>query len=54
MEFWYGANPLGDAVTETPFRIEDGYFHVPEGAGLGITMREDVLRRYAVPGWWDA
>ena len=51
MEYWYGANPLGNAILETPFRIEDGYFHLPEGPGLGITLREDLLREFISPGW---
>jgi D-arabinonate dehydratase/D-galactarolactone cycloisomerase len=48
MEFWYGANPLGDAIIRTPFRIEQGYFHIPEGAGLGIEIDEQALRQYAI------
>ena len=48
MEFWYGANPLGDAIIRTPFRIEQGYFWLPDGPGLGIDIDEDALRRYAV------
>lgn len=48
MEFWYGANPLGDPIQRAPFRVEDGYFWVPEGPGLGIEIDEEALRRYAV------
>jgi D-galactarolactone cycloisomerase len=48
MEFWYGGNPLGAAVQEEPFRIEDGYFWVPEAPGLGIEVNETALREYAV------
>jgi len=48
MEFWYGANPLGGAILRSPFRIEHGYFWVPEGPGLGITINEEALQRYAI------
>jgi D-arabinonate dehydratase/D-galactarolactone cycloisomerase len=48
MEFWYGANPLGEALQATPFRIEDGYFWVPDDPGLGIEIDEAALRRWAV------
>jgi D-arabinonate dehydratase/D-galactarolactone cycloisomerase len=48
MEFWYGANPIGDAILRKPFRVENGYFWVPEGPGLGIEIEEDALRKYAV------
>lgn len=30
--------------------IRDGYITVPEGPGLGVTLNEDVARRYARPG----
>jgi D-arabinonate dehydratase/D-galactarolactone cycloisomerase len=46
MEFWYGGNPLGEAVQQEPFRIEDGYFWVPEAPGLGVEMNEAALRAY--------
>jgi L-alanine-DL-glutamate epimerase-like enolase superfamily enzyme len=46
MEFWYGANPLGAALQGTPFRIEDGYFHVPDGPGLGVDINEEQIRAW--------
>lgn len=51
MEFWYGANPLGNQVIEEGLRIVDGYLRLPEGPGLGIHVREDVVRRFVVEGW---
>lgn len=48
MEFWYGANPLGAPIMAAPFRVEEGYFWVPEGPGLGIEINEEALRRYAI------
>jgi len=48
MEYWYGANPLGNAILKTPFRVENGYFYVPQEPGLGIEIDEEKLRRYAI------
>ncbi|MBK8023121.1 MAG: mandelate racemase/muconate lactonizing enzyme family protein [Chloroflexi bacterium] len=48
MEYWYGTNPLGNAILKSPFRVEDGFFHVPQGPGLGIEIDEDRLRAYTV------
>jgi D-galactarolactone cycloisomerase len=48
MEFWYAANPIGNAVIRQPLRIENGYFHVPEGTGLGIEIDEDALRKFSI------
>lgn len=48
MEFWYGANPLGSPILKTPFRVEQGYFWVPDGPGLGIDIDEEALRRHAI------
>ena len=48
MEYWYGANPIGNAILREPLRIQDGCLHVPDGAGLGIDINEDALLQYAV------
>lgn len=48
MEYWYGANPIGNAIINTPFQIENGYFYVPQGPGLGIEINEDKLRPYMI------
>jgi len=48
MEFWYGENPLGNALLETPLQLEDGYLWVPDGPGLGIEIDEAKLRRWDV------
>jgi D-arabinonate dehydratase/D-galactarolactone cycloisomerase len=48
MEYWYGANPLGNAILNAPLRIEEGYFWLPEGPGLGIDINEEALRQHAV------
>jgi len=38
-------------LLETPFRIEDGFAHVPAGSGLGLAISPEALARYKVkPG----
>lgn len=48
MEYWYGNNPIGSAILKTPFTVDAGYFHVPDGPGLGIDVDEEKLRRFAI------
>ena len=48
MEFWFGANPIGDAIAREPLKLVDGYLHVPMGPGLGIEIDEEKLRQYEV------
>jgi L-alanine-DL-glutamate epimerase-like enolase superfamily enzyme len=46
-----GANPLLHDLVEEPFPVEDGMIAVPDRPGLGITVREDFLRKHTVsPG----
>lgn len=35
-------------LVEPEFRIENGAVAVPQGAGLGVTLKEDVVRKYRV------
>jgi D-arabinonate dehydratase/D-galactarolactone cycloisomerase len=42
-EYWIGDNPIGDRILESPLRLENGYLETPNGPGLGIAIREDVL-----------
>ena len=37
------ASPLGDMID-----VSDGYMRVPSGAGLGLTVNDDVLAKYRV------
>lgn len=41
-------NPMQDDLVEDPFRHQEGFMHRPEGPGLGIKVREDVVDRYRV------
>ena len=42
---WWSSIVTGDAA-----HIENGYLPVPEGAGLGIELDEDVVKAHLVPG----
>jgi L-alanine-DL-glutamate epimerase-like enolase superfamily enzyme len=47
-EFTVSASPLARDLLTEPFRLEsDGTVRVPQLPGLGVTLDEDVLRRYA-------
>jgi D-arabinonate dehydratase/D-galactarolactone cycloisomerase len=43
-------NPLRRAVVRTPPEFRDGRLYPPDGDGLGVTLDEDTLDRYTVPG----
>ncbi len=40
-----------EGILGEPFRIEEGYVRVPSGPGLGIEVREDVLREIGSEDW---
>lgn len=48
MEFDVYENPFRDEITPARFELQDGYFPVPTGPGLGIEIDEDVVRKYVV------
>jgi D-arabinonate dehydratase/D-galactarolactone cycloisomerase len=48
-EYWIGNNPIGNAILETPLRMENGFMELPSGPGLGIAIKEDALLRFAAP-----
>lgn len=48
-EYWIGNNPIGNAILEKPLNVENGFMDVPAEPGLGITIREDALLRFAAP-----
>ena len=49
MEYWFGQNPLGDAILLEPaLAVVDGHLPVPQGPGLGISINEDAVRALAV------
>lgn len=48
LEYSLGANPMLHALVEEKFVAEDGAICIPDRPGLGITVRQDVLRAHAV------
>ena len=47
MEYWAGSNPF-TMIQKNAFKVEQGYFWVPEGPGLGIEINEELLKNYVV------
>jgi len=47
IEFDRNPNALRDDLLREPIRLVDGHVPVPQGPGLGITIDEAVLERYA-------
>ena len=47
IEFDRKHNPLRDDLLEESFRLDAGRLPVPQGAGLGVTVREDIIAQYA-------
>ena len=48
LEYSVGANPMIHDLVEERFAVEDGQLAIPDRPGLGITVREDFVRRHAV------
>lgn len=48
IEYSLGANPMLHDLVEEDFLVRDGLIEIPNRAGLGITVREDVLRDFTV------
>jgi len=48
LEYDCNPNPLRDELLVENFRLEDHMVRVPQGPGLGIEIRSDVLDRYTV------
>ena len=41
----FNAGPLHAELFEEPITVVDGYITPPTGPGLGLVLREDVVRR---------
>lgn len=48
-EYWIGDNPIGNAVLDEPFAPVDGYLTTPQGPGLAIAIKEDLLLSHRAP-----
>jgi len=40
---------LEASIFKEPLKFEKGYFHLPQGPGLGVEIDEEVLKRYCLP-----
>ena len=47
LEYSLGANPLLHDLVHEKFTVVDGQLEIPDRPGLGITVDEDFVRRYA-------
>jgi len=47
LEYSLGHNPMLHELIEEAFPVENGAVRIPDRPGLGITVREDFLERYA-------
>jgi L-alanine-DL-glutamate epimerase-like enolase superfamily enzyme len=48
LEYSLGANPLLHELAQEKFSVKDGMVEIPERPGLGITINQDFVDRYAV------
>ena len=48
LEYSLGANPMLHDIIEEKVTVDGGMIDIPDRPGLGITIREDVLRSHAV------
>jgi galactonate dehydratase len=46
-EYFVNYTEPGNAILENPFEMFDGCFKLPTAPGLGITINEDALKRFA-------
>ena len=47
-EFCMADSPLRHELTHESFPLDEGWVHVPEGPGLGVTINEEVISEYRV------
>lgn len=47
-EYCMADSPLRHELTHEKFEVLDGYVHIPESPGLGITVNETTLEKYLV------
>jgi len=48
LEYSLGANPMLHDLVEEQILVQDGSIEIPDRPGLGLTIREDVVRAHAV------
>jgi len=42
-EYFVNFEETGNEISERPFKVEDGYIRIPDGAGLGLELNEEAL-----------
>ena len=47
-EYDQSPNPLREELVDEPVRVEDGTLHIPQAPGLGVSVNDAVILRYAV------
>ncbi|UVI30057.1 enolase C-terminal domain-like protein [Paenibacillus spongiae] len=48
IEHTVSTSPLTRDLVEEPITFKDGYVHVPDRPGLGVTVKEDIGNKYRV------
>jgi D-galactarolactone cycloisomerase len=48
VEYDQSENPWRTEIVEAPLTVREGFVTVPTAPGLGIEVREEVVRKYAV------
>src|SRR5262249_44762654 len=48
LEYSLGANPLLHELAEEDFPVQDGMVEIPDRPGLGVTINEKFVEKYAV------
>ena len=48
MEHCVEPGEISRSLARAPVRIADGYAHLPDGSGLGVEPREDIIAKYLV------
>ena len=48
IEHTVSASPLARDLVQEPIEFKDGYVHVPDRPGLGITVNEAIIEQYRV------
>jgi L-alanine-DL-glutamate epimerase-like enolase superfamily enzyme len=49
LEYSLGSNPMLHELIEESFPVKEGLVEIPERPGLGITVKEDFVRRHSMP-----
>ena len=48
LEYSLGANPMLPELVEESFEIQDGSIELSDRPGLGVTVKESFVERYAI------